>query len=323
MKNVLLYFLFIVRFFVCDAQVPQISLVIVGGIEDGALKQRIESNTSRLLMEINESFRNNAIVPEPDSKAVTANGIEVISDLWKEGHFFCSSQRLSVSISRKNESWQIRNIPLVFERDTFDGVVEYLQDGLIDDFYIGLEEHQVNRVLDGEGVIDQTRREIILNFLENFRTAYIRKDTAYISKLFSDKALIIVGKVLKTDTASNDQFKKTFTSDQVVYQVKTKSHYIQDLQTVFNSSSYLRLYFRNIEVVKHRKFPGFYGILLQQKWDASNYTDDGWLFILVQFKINEDPIIHIRTWQLVEDTQPNEVFGSYKFIIPAGEIINR
>jgi len=73
--------------------------------------------------------------------------------------------------------------------------------------------------------------------------------------------------------------------------------------------------FKDIAVVKHRKHPNFYGIRLQQIWDTSNYKDDGLLFLLVQFKENEDPIIWVRTWQDAEKTPIDEAFGLHNFKI--------
>ena len=186
---------------------------------------------------------------------------------------------------------------------------------------ISLDAHQYKTVLDGTSVIDRTRREIIANFLENLRTAYIKKDIEYIEKLYSEKALIITGKVLKTEDVSTDQFQRTLTKNQIEYQVSTKAEYISKLRKVFNSISYLRLDFKNIDVVLQRKHPNFYGIKLQQIWETSRYKDDGLLFLLVQFKDNEDPIIWVRTWQDAQKTSIDDAFDLHNFKISTGNTI--
>lgn len=44
---------------------------------------------------------------------------------------------------------------------------------------------------------DARRRHTILNYCEHFRTAYTTKDLDFLKQVFSDKALIIVGNVIK------------------------------------------------------------------------------------------------------------------------------
>ncbi len=320
-----LLFLTVIQIFVsltCISQVTRISFKIIGGIEDGIVKQNIEQNTSQLLIKINEAYIKGYELPRFDEKFVTPSGVEKITDLWKDSHFYCSAATISENVLQKDDLYQIRNIPFVFgNSDKFDIVLEYGVDGRIDDFYIALEAHQYKSVLDATSVIDKTRREIILNFLENLRTSYVKKDIKYIEKLYSDKALIITGKVLKTQEISTDHVQNNFTKNQIEYQVSTKSEYIAKLNNVFNSIGYLRLDFKNIEVVKHRKHPNFYGIMLQQIWDTQKYRDDGLLFLLVQFKENENPIIWVRTWQDAQKTSENDVFGLHNFKISAGDSV--
>jgi hypothetical protein len=95
------------------------------------------------------------------------------------------------------------------------------------------------------------------------------------------------------------------------------------LRKVYNNTKYLLLYFDNINVIKHRKYPNFYGVLLQQTWKSSTYSDKGWLFLLVQFKEAEEPLIWVRTWQEFKDTPPDSVFGLHNFVIrQEGKVTN-
>ena len=322
MKYIILLLLFVALMMDSNSQVTKVSFIVNGGIEDELLKQKIENNTTKLLLKLNEAFTNGVEIPQLDEKIITSSGIEKILGLWKDNHFYCSADKITENVLQKDNSYQIRNFPFIFgNSDKFDVVLEYLPDGRIDDFYIGLEAHQYKTVLDNTSVIDRTRREIILNFLENFRTSYIKKDIDYIEKLYSDKALIIIGKILKPENISTDQIQPTLTKNQIAYQVLTKKEYITRLRSVFSSINYLRLDFKNIEVVKHRKYPNFYGIMLQQTWDTQKYKDDGLLFLLVQFKGNEDPIIWVRTWQDAKNTPANDVFGLHNFKISSGDSV--
>jgi hypothetical protein len=322
MKHIILLLLFAASTLVCNSQVQRVSFIINGGIQDEFLKKKIETNTTKLLLKLNEAFAKGIEMPQFDEKVITSTGIEKILSLWKDSHFYCVAERISENVLQKDNYYQIRNLPFIFgNSDKFDIVIEYMPDGRIDDFYIGLEAHQYKTVLDNTSVIDQTRREIILNFLENLRTSYIKKDIDYIGKLYSDKALIITGKVLKVENIPTDHIQPTLTKNQIEYQVSTKAEYIARLQSVFRSISYLRLDFKDIKVEKHRKYPNFYGISLQQTWDTQKYKDDGLLFLLVQFKDNEDPIIWVRTWQDALNTPSSDVFGFHNFKISSGDSV--
>jgi len=312
------FLLFLVAFYplISNSQVSKISFVITTGIENGKLKQTIESNTTRLLMTLNEAFQKGSDVPQFDPKIISQNGIEAVTSLWSDEHFYCYVSKIAENIMHKEDYYQVRNIPIVLGKsDSLDVVLDYLPDGKVNDLYIGLKSHQYKRVMDVKSVVDQTRRQIILNFIENLRNYYIKKDIENIEKLYSDKALIIIGKVLEQVDAPVDQVQNNFTQNQVKYIVLTKAEYIDRLQKVFNSTKYLLLDFDNIDVIKHAKYPNFYGVLLQQSWKSSTYSDKGWLFLLVQFKETEEPLIWVRTWQDVKDTPPDSVFGLHNFVI--------
>ena len=198
-----------------------------------------------------------------------------------------------------------------------------MPDGRVNDLYIGLSYHQYKGVMAVNNVVDQTRRQIILNFIENLRNYYIKKDINSIRLLYDDKALIIIGKVLKPADIPMDQVQANFTQNQVKYIVLTKDEYLARLESVFNSSKYLFLDFEQIEVLRHRKYSDFYGVLLQQSWNSSGYNDRGWLFLLIQFKEASEPLIWVRTWQDVKDTPAGEVFGLHNFVIrQKGNITN-
>jgi hypothetical protein len=327
MKAVFISFLFILSFYLCSSQVNNsVIFTIKGGAPNNDLKRKIEFNTSKFLSKLNEEYKKGSNELSFDEKIITENGKQSVSNLWKNEHFYCVEFKLSDYLLQNNDSFQIRNIPIAFKKDDkqkLDGVLQFLPDGKIDEFRFGLEANQYREILYGTSdAIDQSRREIISYFLENLRTAYVKKDISYIEKLYSDKALIIVGKVIKTVDIPNDSFQKTFTSEQIEYQVKTKAEYLASLQQVFSSISYLRLDFKKIQVIKHRKYKNFYGIRLQQTWESSNYNDDGYLFLLVQFKDNEDPLIWVRTWQDVKDTPAGNEFDLHNFTITEGQKIN-
>lgn len=301
MRNILL-FMFVFCPLISNSQVPpKVSFIINSGIENGKKKQIIESNTSKLLLKLNEAFIKQDTLPQFDNKIFSPNGLQTVLDLWKDENFYCPVNKISENLLNRKDSYQVRNIPIVFGKtDTVDVVIGYLPDGRIDDFYFGLDSVQYKSALDKNAVIDQPRVLDILQFLEILKKYYMEKDIINIEKLYSDKALIITGKLLQTLNVPMDQSTTYVKENQVRYQVLTKGEYIARLQKVFRNTSYLRLDYNNIEIIKHRKHPDFYGVQFQQTWNSSNYKDEGWLFLLVQFRENKDPLIWVRTWNIKE-----------------------
>jgi hypothetical protein len=48
-------------------------------------------------------------------------------------------------------------------------------------------------------------------------------------------------------------------------------------------------------VTRHPKYPDLYEIRLLQSWKTLNYYYKGWLFLLIQFRKGEQPLIWVRT----------------------------
>ena len=81
------------------------------------------------------------------------------------------------------------------------------------------------------------------------------------------------------------------------YKKYTKVQYLNNLRKVFARNSYIRVTFDEIEVMRHPTNKDFYGVTLHQGWTSSTYHDDGYLFLLWDFRDESHPQIHVRTWQ--------------------------
>jgi hypothetical protein len=142
----------------------------------------------------------------------------------------------------------------------------------------------------------------IINFIENYQTAYALKRLDYIESIFSDKALIIVGKVVK-ETASD----RRFNIKKVETNTYTKAQYVQQLGQVFKSNEYVNLQFSNVSIKKAGRGGEIYGIQLKQDYFSASYGDTGYLFVMVDLNDAERPTIYVRTWQPEKDPD----FGIY------------
>lgn len=144
-------------------------------------------------------------------------------------------------------------------------------------------------------------RIILINFLENYKTAYSLKRLDYIKDIFDDAALIIIGRVVGSLDISNE-----FTRNRYVSLLKmSKEQYIKRLEISFRSKEFINIQFSDDQVMRMGKNDNLYGIQIRQDYFSSNYSDSGYLFLLVDMTDPDRPVIHIRTWQ----DRPDEEFG--------------
>jgi len=151
---------------------------------------------------------------------------------------------------------------------------------------------------------DEFDKYELLSFMENYKTAYQLKNLDYISSIFSENALIIIGHVLKN--APDD-----IELNKVRYDKLSKSQYVSRLKKSFSANAYVNLRFEESDV-KQGKLEHVYGIQLNQIYSSSNYGDNGYLFLLIDLRKPETPLIHVRTWQ-PEKSPDGKIFGVEDF----------
>lgn len=144
---------------------------------------------------------------------------------------------------------------------------------------------------------DWINREIILKFVEKYRTAFLTRDLNLINKIFAEDALIIVGRELKTVKGKNRYEKNK--NRKIVYNRYNKKEYLRQLQSIFKSKKDISLDFSSFEITKKSRIDGVYGVSMRQNYRSTNYADEGHLFLLIDFN-EQTPKIYVRSWQ------PNE-----------------
>ncbi len=140
---------------------------------------------------------------------------------------------------------------------------------------------------------DSISRHRILSYCEHLRTSYTTRDIDFIRQVFSENALIIVGHTVKTghQEASASGNKK------VSYSIRSKKEYIKRLERIFDTNKKIDVGFSDFKVLRHPTMKGIYGVTLRQKYSCDQYSDDGYLFLLWDFRDPSMPLIHVRTWQ--------------------------
>lgn len=158
-----------------------------------------------------------------------------------------------------------------------------------------------------KGAYPENARLAIMNFLENYKTAYALKRLDYIQSIFDEDAIIITGRIVKKSKVHGDMARNMMTNDKVLYNKQTKQQYMENLRKCFATSEFVNIHFANNDV---RKGKGeVYGIQLEQDYHSSSYGDHGYLFLLVDMTNAAQPLIKIRTWQPERD--PNIQGGIY------------
>lgn len=164
-----------------------------------------------------------------------------------------------------------------------------------------------NDIMNASASWPEVSRWAILNFMEDYQTAFALKRLDYISSIFSDNAIIITGSVLKTinqtdlifDMNKVVQFDKR--PQNVKYSRHTKAEYIQRLGNIFKSRDYVHLTFEN-NVTKLIDLPSVigrgaaFGIEIKQRYSSSSYSDVGYLTLAFDTR-GKNPIIRARLWQ--------------------------
>lgn len=277
-----------------------IKVTITDGIDDDAVKQRMEQHLSTMLTEINsaQSGKRNLNFATID---VNTNVQKSMAMLWENSPFMCTDDMIAEHCITTGTGYQIRNIPLImkptgdraFNEDEYqEAVVSFDRQGNVESFYLSISMNlYMNVIKSNLELTDLRRRQLILDYVEQFRTAYNQKDLPFLKQVFSDDALIITGKVITQRHAEG------FTSQKITYNKQTKQQYLDNLRRVFNTTQYIKVTFDDIEVKRHPVNPNFYGVTLHQGYTSNRYHDDGYLFLLWDFNDESAPQIHVRTWQ--------------------------
>lgn len=177
----------------------------------------------------------------------------------------------------------------------------------IENVAFGLGDIAESGIFNSKAAWSDDVREIIVSFMENYKTAYSLERLDYLRDIFDDEAVIIVGNVVRKNIANAKPMDGMSISlkgqDVIKYNRYTKDDYITHLSRCFNRNDFINLRFTNHQIQWLEKYndQAIFAINIRQEYNSSTYADDGYLFLLVDMTDHEAPLIKVRTWQ------PNEV----------------
>ena len=310
-RRILFQAVFALLFVTLPAHAVDVTLTVDEHVDRPSALAAAQSNLAAVLTEINRA--------QKAKEAVSVKNLRMdefakksLARLWAVTPFYCDDEEV---VERcwvfKNGTMMVSHIPLIItpEDENFglgtyqEAVVEFDTKGQLIDFRFALDAQTAESMERCGTVVDKEKQMIILQYVERFRTAYNQKDISTIEKMFSDDALIITGRVVmaKPQGDQGAQFK-------VEYNKQNKQQYISNLRRAFLRNKWIDVKFSQIgENGENGGCAGFtqstkdktkYGVRLRQSWKSSNYSDEGYLFLLWEFpEDGGDPIIHVRTWQ--------------------------
>lgn len=287
-----------------------VTLTTDEGYNNPAMVQKLQNNLAALLTEINAAYQqkrdlNLGNLPLHVAVAGEADVKDELATLWDMTHFQCDDEEVVDRLwPMRDGTFYVRQIPMILDPDgdvvkesKFQEVtVTFDRNGNISEFRFALDA-QVSESMEKCGnVANVERRTIILGFVERFRTAYCRKDINFMNQIFSDDALIITGTVVQNRPNDMGQ-----SSSKVVYNRQNKQQYLANLRRAFARNKYIEVKFEVLDgecgVTQSQNNPNVYGVRLRQEWRSSNYSDDGYVFLLWDFRDENHPEIKVRTWQ--------------------------
>lgn len=322
----LIIFLGFVLFSIASYATELVKVSISGGADvvSEELRVKIEKNATALISAFNEAvFEGDN--PDIDKKIRTKDLKQRVSELWESSPIACIDTLIEEKLMKlPGGGFQIRNISVSLlsapeGEQNQEVVLNFTDAGLIDNIQFALDENRYKDIVSANiSVRDFANRQVIVDFVENFRTAYNRKDIEYLKAVFSDDALIITGKVLKVKPYKSD-IANRMSSERIMYVSQNKQQYMAGLERCFKRNKYIDVKFSDIEVLRHPVHDNIYGVTLKQDWKSSRYNDTGWLFLMIDFTDEYQPCIQVRTWQPEEfngrKLSREEIFSLDKFNI--------
>lgn len=285
----------------------------------------MEQNVGALLTEMAAAAGSDRVL-KYQGMGITPEAQQQIDMLWMNVHFLCEESEIVERCLTTSNGYQVRNIPLIMKplvgetvKDDYqEAVINFDKSGKIVSFFFTIGMNMYSKVMQNSNEISDVRRRMaILDYVEHFRTAYNMKDMPFLQQVFSDDALIITGQVVKV------QKSEVFPSgNKVIYKKQNKKQYLTNLGNAFKVSKYIKVNFDDIKVVAHPTKENVYGVTLHQEWNTNRYSDEGYVFMIWDFTNEDEPKIHVRTWQpdFIDKAKgqrlnPNDIFSLSDFIL--------
>ena len=250
-----------------------------------------QANVVAPLIEAMETKHYDAVRP-----LCTENGWKWFEKLIKYGNARII-ERNELQVSAFANGYLVRGIKARFDfkknnKSFVEDLVFYIKNGLIDGINFGLEQSALDDI-NNHSMWEAQSRLVLVNFLENYKTAYALERLDYLNAVFSEDALIIVGNRLPVQKAAEVT---AVDAESYEHNRLTKGQYMKQLERVFAKQEYVNIQFEDASVKKTSRNIERYEIVIKQNYYSTTYADKGYLYLLADITDPESPVIHVRVW---------------------------
>jgi len=247
----------------------------------------------------------------PDSSSYSSSGLAAYNSLINYGNaeILPSNDVKEYNLLGKTIH---RSVPMNFSFNnnykTFSENVIFATDtanGKVDNIQFALDNKTYDDIMFTGSKWPNDEKQLVVDFIEKYKTAYAMEKVEFLEQVFSQDALILVGQALKKN--KNKEF-----GEKTAYTKLTKADYINRLKLLFDTKEFVNITFEGAQV-KMSKYKGVYGVNLKQYYTSSNYSDMGYLFLVIDLRKINTPQIHVRTWQSEEHLKEKGPYGLADF----------
>ncbi|HOX86277.1 MAG TPA: hypothetical protein PKW76_07510 [bacterium] len=214
-------------------------------------------------------------------------------------------QNIAAALTRTADGWELRRIRMLHRYPTLNKesteylTLDFTPEGKLCDLNVciteNLYQHFVRQAKIGA---DWRNRQQIIKFLEKYRTAYLTRDLPTVDLMFAEDAIIIVGRKLERRKLAENvvRYEKLGAQPDHEYLRLSKQLYLERQKQIFTQNQDISLDFSTFDIVKKNTQDSVYGVEMRQSYASTTYADEGYLFLLIDFR-ETDPLIYVRAWQ--------------------------
>ena len=293
-------------------------------LSNTSLREKMEERISSLLSEITQASKANRPL-KLDSLCLTPRASKRLSMLWEHLHFSCDYTSNVEKCLQDINGYEVRGIFVTLQpiADSYVGelerelVISFDTNGQItgvrmamgNDTYLTIQNRSVDAT-------DFRKKLEILKFLEDYRSYYEEKN---IEALHDD--IYNENTEFYTSTSHIDD---DMNQDQADFKIKAEKldtkEVISRLTKAFANNKYVTVKFDQINIGRHGGTPRFYVVTFHQELSYGKYSDNGYMFMMWEFREKRPPAIHIRAWQpeIIDGHRltPDELFNENDFFLP-------
>jgi len=231
--------------------------------------------------------------------SLTDNGKDAFEHLIRYGKAKIVNKKVDLKYLKFENNVMVRAIPMIFTFENNDR--QFIEDvtftinaeNKIDNISFSLSKIALDDIMSHSKWPEENKLQLI-QFMENYKTAYALERIEYIESIFSNDALIIIGRILEKAEPLDGMY-AGFKND-VEYIRLSKAEYMDRLRNVFSQNEFVNIQFEGNEIRKKNN-SNEYGIQIIQNYYSTNYADKGYLFLYIDMRDSLNPRILVRSWQ--------------------------